>query len=367
MTTATDPATLEEMVREDPYRRWLEMEGVRVITDFAFEDLNTVELGPWPRKGGRGAVINIPYDDLPKDAHIIELDPRATSEPEHHLYELMIYTLSGRGSTTVWYDKARSQSFEWSAGAVFSIPLNAWYEISNGSGVEPARYIAVTEAPVAMRHYRNLDFVLNNPCVFEERMRADQFDGVGKMYKNRAWDTSFIPDVLKAALYDRKIRGGGARNVYMEMAQNNMHGFISQFEAGTYKNGHRHGPGAHLFILSGTGYTLFWQEGGEYRKSDWKPGAMLIVPTDNCFHQHFATGGEPVRYMAFLGGGRRFGSLSESHENTPAARSIEEGGWQVEYKNEDPYIHQLFERELANNGAPCRMKGMAPGCTGESM
>jgi hypothetical protein len=49
---------------------------------------------------------------------------------------------SGRGATSIWQDKndeKRKQSFEWNAGSLFSIPLNAWYQNFNGSGNEPAR------------------------------------------------------------------------------------------------------------------------------------------------------------------------------------------------------------------------------------
>jgi hypothetical protein len=45
--------------------------------------------------------------------------------------------------------------------------------------------------------------------------------------------------------------------------------------------------------------------------------------------------------------------------------SIKEGGMQIEYEDEDVEIHQLFEAELAKNGAPCRMKAFIPYCTGE--
>ena len=46
---------LEEIQRVDTYKEWQKQEGVPVIVDFAFDDLGAVELGPWPRKGGRGA------------------------------------------------------------------------------------------------------------------------------------------------------------------------------------------------------------------------------------------------------------------------------------------------------------------------
>ena len=72
---------LEDFNIADGYARWLEQEGVRVIEEFAFEDLGAIELGPWERKGGSGAVINIPNDHLTNDSHVVEIQPGGKSEP----------------------------------------------------------------------------------------------------------------------------------------------------------------------------------------------------------------------------------------------------------------------------------------------
>ena len=41
-----------------------------------------------------------------------------------------------------------------------------------------------------------------------------------------------------------------------------------------------------------------------------------------------------------------------------------EGGNQLEYEDEDRRIHEIFEAELKENGAPCRMKAFIPWGTG---
>jgi len=83
---AQEPAdSVSEFFKPDPYTEWIKAEGVKLIEEFAFDDLNAVELGPWERKGGRGAVINIPYESLTNDTQLVEINPGGKSEPEHHM------------------------------------------------------------------------------------------------------------------------------------------------------------------------------------------------------------------------------------------------------------------------------------------
>ncbi len=93
---------MDDYVIEDAYVAWQKKEGVRVIEDFAFDNLCAIELSSWGRKGGSGAIINIPNRHLSNDAQIVEIKPGGQSEPEHHLYEEMVYILAGRGATSVW-------------------------------------------------------------------------------------------------------------------------------------------------------------------------------------------------------------------------------------------------------------------------
>ena len=78
---APTPEGLEEFAIPDAYADWLKAEGVKVIVDYAFDDIANVELGPWERKGGKGAVINIPYHVLTNDTHVVEIDPGGKSSP----------------------------------------------------------------------------------------------------------------------------------------------------------------------------------------------------------------------------------------------------------------------------------------------
>jgi mannose-6-phosphate isomerase-like protein (cupin superfamily) len=354
----------------DPYLEWIESEGIKRIIEYKFEDLDQVELGPWERKGGKGAVINIPSGALPNDCHLIEVKPGGKSEPEHHMYEEVMYVVSGRGATSVWHDDGQKSTFEWAAGSLVVIPLNATYQHFNGSGADPARYVSMTNAPPVMRMFKSTDFIFNNPYNFNDRFSGDNedyFNGQGTLYKRKGtkfgtmWKTNFVPNADVMKLWQYKDRGAGGINTHFDLANNVTGTHISEFPVGTYKKGHKHGPGAHLVILGGQGFSALWwdNEKKEYEIAPWKKGGMVIVPADGTYHQHFNTGTEPARYLALRPGDGQPSGWGESNV------SIKEGGMQIEYEDEDIEIHQLFEAELARNGAPCRMKAFIPHCTGE--
>lgn len=363
---------LKDYIKHDPYAAWLKKEGVKVYEEFYFPSLAKIELGPWARKGGDGAVIHIANRHLPNDCHVVEIKPKGKSEPEHHMYEMTVYVVSGHGATTIWqHEKSGKgkQSFEWQAGSLFSIPLNVWYQNFNGSGNEPARYIAVTNAPPMMRLYGEDDFIFNCDYMFSGRYSGEEeyFSGKGKLFSRRIWESNFIANAPDMPLYGWNERGAGGINAMLEMANNNMKNHISEFPVGTYKKAHRHGPGAHLVLLSGTaGYSLLWtkEDRSDMRKCDWQVGSMVIVPSDNCFHQHFNSGSTRARYLALRQGDmgllRPWGGAPEG-----AAKSFKEGGYQTEYEDEDREIHKIFEKELTAHGAPCKMKAFIPWCTGE--
>ena len=360
---------LQDFAVADPYLDWVKREGPRYIVDFAFEDLNALELAPWEAKGGSGAIINIPNNTIPNDAQVVEINPGAKSEPVHHMYETQIYVLSGRGATSLWIDENQKRTFEWHEGSLFSIPLNAWYQFFNASGTDPARYVAVTSAPPLMRLYRDDDFMFNNPHVFKGRFSSDgdMFSGNGQLYNKRIWESNFIPNAPDMPLQGWAARGAGGINTALEMAKNSINSHISEFPVGTYKKGHRHGPGAHLVLLSGdSGYSLMWtkEDRSDMVKANWKKNGMVIVPGDGTYHQHFNTGTKRARYLALKQG--EHGLVPPYGGIRPGADvSQKDGGRQIEYEDEARQIHEIFEAELAEKGATCRMKAFIPYCTGE--
>ena len=352
----------------DAYENWLEAEKVKVHVEYYYPDIRDIEVGDWERKGGKGAVCHIDNRHMPNDLHVVEIRPGGKSEPEHHMYEISFYIVWGRGATSVWLDDKNKQTFEWKEGSLFTVPLNAWYQHFNGSGDESVRYIATTNTPVQMRMYRDTDFIFNCDFIFKSRYSEDEeyFSGNGTLYNKRIWETNFIPNAPDMALYGWKARGAGGINAMLQMGKNNMGNHISEFPIGTYKKAHRHGPGAHLVLLSGdSGYSLLWrkEDRSDMVKCDWKVGSLVVVPNDGTYHQHFNSGTKRARYMALRSGD---GGFNAPNATQSADVSIKDGGIQVEYTDEDREIHEIFEKELATKGVTCNMKAFIPYCTGEA-
>jgi oxalate decarboxylase/phosphoglucose isomerase-like protein (cupin superfamily) len=336
--------------KDTPYLRWVKAEGLDVIPANFVPNLKTVELKPWARRGGRGVFINHEASRTTNDCYVCEIAPGGKLAPHRQLYEEMVFVLQGRGSTTVWNNAGQKVTFEWKAGALFGIPLNAWHQHFNASGTQPARYVAVTNAPPIINLYEDLDFVFGQDRDFKNRFSGepDYFSSKGQLNGLRL-ETNFIPDGVNVGVGDSAERGAGSRMVRFNLAKSAMGGHISQFPIGTYKKAHAHGPGAHVIILTGEGYSLMWPEGEEPRRYEWQVGS-LIVPPNMWFHQHFNAGTSPARYLAF-----KLGSARNKQGVMMCWISRRLGGDQLDYADEDPKIRQWFSEALAKHSLKPRM------------
>ncbi|HZT08525.1 MAG TPA: cupin domain-containing protein [Chloroflexota bacterium] len=361
----------------EPFYEWQLGEEIPIITGLIIDDLNEVELAPWDRMGGKGAFLNLgTRPSSQTSAYLCEIEPGGSLKPQSHLFDEYVYVVSGRGATTVWVEDRPKQLIEWQEGSFLAIPLNARHQHFNTSDA-PARFLAYHDAPTVMNRFRNERFVFDNPFVFDDRFsgEAGYFSGEGTLESVpgksfRVWKTNFVPDARGIKLYEWKERGAGGLNIMLEMAESRIHTHISQFPVGTYKKGHVDptvrgsdpGGGSFLMILEGVGFTLVWGPGdNEFKRLDWKRNSLLISPS-GWYHQHFNVGPTPARYLAMTGGGR---GGTNNRQNTFADVSEREGGGQIEYPDENPEIHRIFEEALHQHGATCRMRHLSPFCTAE--
>jgi quercetin dioxygenase-like cupin family protein len=342
---------------QNSYRKWVEAQNIPVIREYYIEDLKTVAVSDWAWKGGKGAILNLIGTADSNDAYILEIPPGGSIKPQRMLFEEFYLVLDGHGSSTVWNDEKKKVSFEWQEGSLFSPPINTWRQHFNASGEKPARFLVVTSAPILFNLFRNQNFLFNSSFAFDDRFDAepDSFSGAGVSYPVKAttvWDTNFVPDVRSIELYRRNNRGAGGSFLGLEMSENLMTAHISEFPVGTYKKAHRHGAGAHVVIIGGEGYSLMWPEGEPIKVFPWKYGSV-VVPPENWFHQHFNTGTTPARYLAIRWGARKYSRAVGKTYGTDL--SVKEGGSQIEYRDEDPQIREMFEAALAKNGARSKM------------
>ncbi len=339
-------------IEKSPYIRWVESEGLDIISAHYIKNLNTVELKPWSRRGGRGVYINHEASRTSSDCYVCEIPAGGELAPQRQLFEELVYILSGSGSTTVWNDAGHCVTFEWGKGSMFAIPLNAWHQHFNGSGVEPARYVAVTNGPGIINLYERVDFVFNTAFDFDNRFNGepDYFANRG-VQKGLLLETNFVADAVNLPLMSAKERGAGGGHIRFKLAKGSMNCHISSFPVATYKKAHCHGPGAHVIIMSGEGYSLMWPEGEAPKRYDWEVGGM-IVPPNLWFHQHFNTGATPARYLAFK---HESVSIRNAQGVPKGWISRRNGGDQIDYADEPSSIRELFGDELARKGLTPKM------------
>ena len=222
----------------------MKSEGLDIISSTYVPNLHTVELKPWARRGGRGVFMNHEASRTSNDCYVCEIPPGKTLSPQRQLFEETIMILDGRGSTTVWNDAGQRITFEWKAGALFAIPLNCWHQHFNGSGRDPARFVSVTNAPIVINLYEDIDFIFGTKYDFKGRFNGepDYFSAKDET-KGFLLATNFVPDAVNLPLITAKERGAGGGHIRFNFAKSSLNSHISQFPIGTYKKAHAHGPG----------------------------------------------------------------------------------------------------------------------------
>ncbi len=354
------------------YELWMQGEGIPIVEALGgIEDVKEVERKPWARMGGKGAFLYLRgmKEGGLAGMYVMEIPPGGALNPEKHLYEELIYIFKGQGATEIWQEGQSKRTFEWGEGSLFSPPLNVWHRLYNASS-EPVLFLGVTTAPIVMDLFHDIEFVFGDPYVFKSRYNGEEnYFKVGERVERGAdhvvWDTNFIPD-LRTAFVDSRENPKGAKGVGImgfEMSENILTGHVSEWPVGMYHKAHFHGPGAVLLGLQSNGYVLLWPRelgltpfkdghGDKVIRVHWKEGSVYS-PGDCWFHQHFNTGSEPARHIAFRTGGAKYnlGFRKKWESIVP----IQKGGTLINYEDEDPQIRRDFETALRETGVPSHM------------
>jgi mannose-6-phosphate isomerase-like protein (cupin superfamily) len=351
------------------YREWVAGEKVPLHQDFAV-DLRQVDVAPWGRFGCNGAVVNVAGRGDYLDMWLLEVPPGGSTTPQHHLFEAVAYIISGRGTTTVQAPEGE-RSFEWGPKSMFAIPLNGGYRLYNTSGTTPARIALTTAFPIAMNIYRDAQFLFGTDYTFRSRFETAGFDGNGsalQALRNNApqnfWVTNFVPDLgVFNKLEGLEWRGKASKGIMFLLADGVLHAHMSEIPVGSYKMAHRHMGGTHIYPVTGRGYSLLWNEGEtERRRVDWEHGCVYSPP-DNMYHQHFNLSDEPSRYFAVKFGNYRYpvtARMTDQFADFGYSEGKRLKKTQIEYRDEDPAIRELYLEEIAKAGLPFTLDEPAP-------
>lgn len=350
----------------DPYLDWAKGESIPIHQDFGL-DLLGIETARWDRYDAKGCFAHCHGRGDFMANYVLEIEPGKRTRPVKHLYEAFIYVLKGVGTAKIWMPNGEEQLFEFGMHSLFAIPLNAEYQIFNGSGRDPVRLSVTNDAPIVMNLFHSEDFVFNNATKFPERFGSENlFRGEGELLtlsrgtgvaQLNIWETNFVPDVTSFKLYELNERGKGSLNVSFVLADSTMHAHCSQIPTGRYKKAHRHAAGTHVHAVGGEGYSLLWYDGdSEFVELPWRHGFMYTPPFW-MFHQHFNTCGIPARYLACSIGSARypFISLRRVSNEGGGSTSVKQGGRQIEYEDQDHRIHRKFLEALKKSGQPSLM------------
>ena len=137
VATTNEEEVKERLEYKSPYETWKESEGLPTYRGLFIKNLYDLELVPWRSSGdGSAAFINLEGTGGFNDAYVAEIPPGKSFKAHRHLFEETMYILKGQGATSVWISPDKKETFEWQEGSYFSIPMNAWHQHHNASGLD---------------------------------------------------------------------------------------------------------------------------------------------------------------------------------------------------------------------------------------
>ena len=353
------PSNLEGQVHRalGAWDQWTASTGVPVHEGYYVPDLRTLELGWWQERECNAAFLKLAGQEGVSEVRVTEIPAGATLPPLKFALDEIVYIVEGRGLTTIWSEPGGKQtSFEWQKHSLFMLPRHHYHQFSNTQGTSAARLFHFNYLPITMTSVPDPEFFFNRKFTsgddHEDRDLGSFYSAAKAIQRSdRAWGAAFwvgnfFPDMRAWDKLGTQLnRGAGAAAVSIGFPGSPHTSHMAVFPPFTYKKAHRHGPGVVIVIPAGEGFSIMWPEGKEKVKIPWQE-ASVFVPPNRWFHQHFNVGDAPARYLALhaLPG---LSTYSERVEDL--ARD------QIEYPDEDPWIRQTFEEELAQRGLTSRM------------
>src|ERR1051326_7404601 len=191
------------------YDYWMESTGIPIHRGYFIPDLRTVELGWWEERQLMSAFIQLAGQEGVTSARVSEIPAGATTKPFKFALDEVVYVVSGRGVTNIWYEHSGKKSFEWQQHSMFLVPRGTHHQFGNMQGDKPVRLLHYSYLPLAMSVVPDPDFFLNNPYVPRDptTSRQDFFSeakiisgGKGLRWRDAGgdrayWYGNFFPDM----------------------------------------------------------------------------------------------------------------------------------------------------------------------------
>ena len=84
---AKTPKSFDEWYVKSSYQNFVRQEGVPLYEGSALEDLASLPLADWERRGGKAAYTRLGDQEF-YNLQIVEIPPGGELKPEHHMYEI---------------------------------------------------------------------------------------------------------------------------------------------------------------------------------------------------------------------------------------------------------------------------------------
>ena len=347
---------LSANTRQTAYTKWIETEGVPSYGGYGIEDVSKLGVEPWRRMGCLGAYIDLIGSEETSGAYLLEIQPSGETSPEKHIYEEILFCVSGQASVRYWWEDIGEASFECGPGAIFASPLNTWHRIVNESMSEAARFLAITSAPATFSLLGDPGPIYDNEYSFYDRFDPgnDFFSRPARIVTIRGRETvttNLISDIQTFALKEEGTPGESSRQRKLSLANNRGNVFVGEYPGRRYSLAHHHEPGIHVYIPRGEGFTSMWpKEAGIRPYQDGNADQVvhfsfragsIYVPPRGWFHNHYNVNDAPYLYVGVGPPGDNVPRIGKFPLDSV---SITHGGTQIDRVLEDPEFRRIFER-----------------------